>query len=208
MVGWGKVRGSPARSGGDTGLEQGFIRLIRCLGLDKGKQALVLLCGSKKLEGDATSACRTDHRGHFERKFTIANRQLQIEDVVRMNLCLALDDTAAHREIEHRSLTANLAPGKREIESHGDPEVFAAIDRMRGMVQPKTGRQKAMATEWTTEWHHKDQGGEVLAWRLRVSPQEAIFLALRTAQDTAHIICSFLFPLLGRFDRSGLLVHG
>jgi hypothetical protein len=86
--------------------------------------------------------------------------------------------------------------------------VFAAIYWMRGMVQPKTGRQKAMAAGWTAEWHYEDQGGEVLAWRLRMSPQEAIFLALRTAQDTAHIICSFLLPLLGRFDRSGLLVHG
>jgi hypothetical protein len=57
-----------------------------------------------------------------------------------MDLGLALDDTAAHREIEHRSLTTDLAPGEREIESHGNPEVFAAINRMRGMVQPKMRR--------------------------------------------------------------------
>ena len=86
--------------------------MIWCLGLDESKQALVLLGGSKELEGDAASAHRTDHRGHFKRRFTFPKRQLQIEDVVRMDLGLALDDTAAHREIEHRSLTANLAPGK------------------------------------------------------------------------------------------------
>ena len=134
------VMDSPACLGGDTGGERGFVRLIRCLGLDKGKQALVLLGGSKELEGDAASAHGTDHRGHFKREFTFTNRQLQIEDVVRMDLGLALDDTAAHREIEHRSLTTDLAPGEREIESHGNPEVFAAIDRMRGMVQPKMRR--------------------------------------------------------------------
>jgi len=110
--------------------------MIRRLGLDEGKQAFVLLGGSKKLEGDAASAHRTDHRSHFKRKFTFAKRQLQIEDVVRMDLGLAFDDTAAHREIEHRSLTADLAPGEREIEPHGNPEVFAAIDRMLRMVEP------------------------------------------------------------------------
>ena len=119
--------------------------MIRCLGLDEGQQALALLGGSKELESDAASAHRTDHRGHFKRELAFTKRQLQIEDVVRMDLSRALDDTATHREIEHRSLTSDLAPGEREVESHGNPEMFAAIDRMRGMVQPKTGRQKAVA---------------------------------------------------------------
>jgi len=87
-----------------------------------------------------------------------------------MDLRFTLDDTAAHREIEHGSLTTNLAPGEREVESHGNPEVFAAIDRMRGMVQPKTGRQKTVTARWTAEWRHEEEGGEVLAWRLRVRP--------------------------------------
>ena len=113
--------------------------------MDKGKQALVFLGGSKELEGDAASAYGTDHRGHFKRKFTIAKRQLQIEDVVHMDLRLALDDTAAHREIEHRSLTADLAPRKREIESHWNPEVFAAIDRMLSLAEPQARREKSMA---------------------------------------------------------------
>ena len=125
-----------------------------------------------------------------------------------MNLCVALDDTAAYREIEHCSLTTNLAPGEREIESHGNPEVFASIDRMRGMIQPKTGREKTVTARWTAEWRHEEEGGEVLAWRLRVRPQKAVLLAPRTARDAAHIICAF------SFSRSGLpadllsLVHG
>ena len=87
---------------------------MRCLGLDEGKQALVLLGGSKELEGDAASAYRTDHRGHFKRGLAFTKRQLQIEDVVRMDPGLALDDTAAYREIDHRSLTPDLAPVLRE----------------------------------------------------------------------------------------------
>ena len=118
--------------------------MIRRLSLDEGQQAFVLLGGSKELESNAARAHRTDHGGQFKRRLPFAKRQLQIEDVVRMHLGLALDDTTAHREIEHRSLTADLAPGEREIESHGNPEVFAAIDRVRGMVQPKTGRQKTV----------------------------------------------------------------
>src|ERR1700704_1304701 len=101
MVWW--ARDSPACSNGNTDFTRGFVRLIRCLGLDESKQALVFLRGSKELEGDAASAHRTDHRGHFKRKFTFAKRQLQIEDVVCMDLGLAFDDTAAHREIKHRS---------------------------------------------------------------------------------------------------------
>ena len=107
-----RVRDSPACSGGDTGVERGFVWLIRCVGLDEGKQALMLLGCSKEFEGDAASAHGTDHRGHFKRGLTFTKRQLQIEDVVRVDLGFALDDTAAHREIEHRSLTANLAPGE------------------------------------------------------------------------------------------------
>ena len=72
--------------------------------------------------------------------------------------------------------------------------MFAAINWMPGMVQPKMGRQKAMTARWTAEWDHEEKGGEVLAWRLRASPQEAILLAPRTAQGAAHFICSLSLP--------------
>jgi hypothetical protein len=101
-----------ACSSGNNEFARGFVRLIRRLGLDKSKQALALMRGPKELESDAASAHRTDYRGHFKRMFTVIKRQLQIEDVVRMDLGPALDDTTAHREIEHGSLTANLAPRK------------------------------------------------------------------------------------------------
>jgi hypothetical protein len=78
--------------------------------LDESKEALVFLGGSKELEGNAASADRMNHRGHFQRRFRVVKGQLQIEDIVRMDLGLTLDDTAAHREIEYRSLAANLAP--------------------------------------------------------------------------------------------------
>ena len=72
--------------------------------------------------------------------------------------------------------------------------MFAAIDRMRGMVQPKMGRQKAVTARRTTEWRDKDKEGKVLAWRLRIRSQEAILPASRTTQDATHIFCSFSFP--------------
>jgi hypothetical protein len=75
-------------------------------------QAFIFLSGSKEFEGNASRTHRMDHRGQFKRRFPFIKRQLQIEDVVLMDLRLAPDDTAAHREIEHRSLTSNLAPGK------------------------------------------------------------------------------------------------
>lgn len=72
--------------------------------------------------------------------------------------------------------------------------MFAAVDRMRGMIQPKMGRQKSVTARRTTEWRDKDKEGKVLAWRLRMRSQEAIFPASRTTQDAAHIFCSFSFP--------------
>lgn len=144
-------------------------------------QALVLLGGAKELEGDAASADRTDHRGHFKRKFAFTERQLQIEDVISMDKGFTPDDTATHREIEYRSLTADLASGERKIEPHGNSKVFASIDWMRGMIQSKTGRQKSMTARWTTEWRHEDEGGEMFTWRLRVRPQWTLLLAPRTA---------------------------
>jgi hypothetical protein len=48
-----------------------------------------------------------------------------------------------------------------------------------------------MTARWTAEWHHEEEGGEVLAWRLRPRPQENVLLAPRTAKDATHIICSF-----------------
>jgi hypothetical protein len=140
----GEAKRSLTCSGGDARVERGFIGLIRCLGLDKGMQALVLLGSAKELEGDAASADRTDHRGHFKRQFAFTERQLQIEDVIGMDKGFTPDDTATHREIEYRSLTADLASGEGKIEPHGNSEVFASIDWMRGMIQPKTGRQKSM----------------------------------------------------------------
>src|SRR3954462_2487874 len=136
--------------------------------------------GSEKLECNAASAHGTDHRSHFKRRLTFAKRQLQIENVIRMDLGLALDDTAAHREIEHRSLTANLTSREREIESHGNAKVFASVYRMRGMVQSKTRRQKTMAARWATEWRHEEEGSEALPYRLRMRPQKALLPALRT----------------------------
>jgi hypothetical protein len=136
--------------------------------------------GPEELERNAASAYGTDHRSHFKRRFTFAKRQLQIENVVRMDLGLALDDTAAHREIEHRSLTANLTSRKREKESHGNAKVFASVYRMRGMVQSKTGCQKTMTARWATEWRHEEEGSEALPYRLWMRPQWAILLALRT----------------------------
>lgn len=65
---------------------------------------------------------------------------------------------------------------------------------MRGIVQPKMGREKTMTARRTKERRHEEEGGEMLAWRLRVRPQEAGLLAPRAAQDTAHIICSFSCP--------------
>lgn len=132
------------------------------MGLGKGQQAFILLGASQELEPDAASAHRADDRGDFKRRLPFAKRQLQIEDIVRMDLGLAFNDTATHRQIQHRSLTADFAPGKREIEPHGNPEVLAAIDRMSGMVQPETGCQKAVAARWTAEWRHKEKGGEIL----------------------------------------------
>jgi hypothetical protein len=165
-----EARGSLACLGSGTHFSGGFARLIRRLSLDKGKQALALMRGPKELECDAASAHRTYYCGHFKRTLTVIERQLQIEDVVRMDLGPAVDDTTAHREIEHRSLTANLAPGEREIESHWNPEVFAAIDLMRGVVKPKTGRQKAVTARWTAERRHKEERGKMFARRLRLRP--------------------------------------
>lgn len=114
----------------DTGFIRGLVRLIRCLCLDEGKQAFVFLRGPKELEGDASRAHRSNQSGNFKRRLTFVKRQLKIEDVVRLNPSLTLDDTAAHRKIQHRSLTSNLAPGEREIEPNGDPEMFASVYRM------------------------------------------------------------------------------
>jgi hypothetical protein len=90
--------------------------------------------------------------------------------------------------------------------------VFAAIDRMRGMVQPKTGRQKAVTARWTAERRHEEEGGEVLAWRLRVRPQKAVLLAPRTAQDAAHnhlfLLAGCEKPIVARQKFNGPCVRG
>lgn len=93
------ARDPPDRSGRDTDFTRGFVRLIRYLCLNESKQALVLLRCSKELEGNATRAHRTNYPGHFNRELSFVKRQLQIENVVRMDMGLAFDDTAAHREI-------------------------------------------------------------------------------------------------------------
>lgn len=56
-----------ACSGSDSGVERGFIRMIRDLRLDEGKQTLVLLGSSKKFKCDAANTHRTDHSGQFKR---------------------------------------------------------------------------------------------------------------------------------------------
>ena len=140
---------SSACLGGDVCVERGFIRLIRGLGLDKSMQALVLLGGTKKLEGDPASADRTDDCSHFKRKFTFTERQSQIEDVVEVDMGFTFNDTTAHRKIEHRSLPSNLTPGEGEIEPHGNSEMFASIDRMPRVVDTQVRCQKSMAAEGT-----------------------------------------------------------
>ncbi len=192
-------RDSSDCSGRDTDFTRGFVRLIRYLCLDEGKQALVLLRGSKELEGDATGAHRTNHPGHFKRKFTFVKRQLQVEDVVRMNLGLALDDTAAHREIKYRSFTANLTPGEREIEPHGNPEMFASIDRMVWMAVPQARREKAMVAGRTMERRDKDERGHMFTRRLRTGAKNAVLLTLRTGKLTTHLNSVPLTTTISRY---------
>ena len=117
---------------------------------------------SQELEPDAASAHGADDRGDFKGRLPFAKRQLQIEDIVRMDLGLALNDTAAHRQIKHRSLTADFAPGKREIKPHGNPEMLSPVDQVSGMVRPETERQKAVAARGTAKRRRKKESGKML----------------------------------------------
>jgi hypothetical protein len=61
------------------------------------------------------------------------------------------------------------------------------------MVQPKVGRKKTMTARRTKERRHEEEGGEMLAWRLRGRSQGTGLLAPRAAQDPTHIISSIHF---------------
>jgi hypothetical protein len=154
--------------------------------LDESEQAFVLLRGSKELEGDASSAHRSNHPGYFKRRLTLVKRQLQIEDVVRLNPGFTLDDTATHREVKHRSFTANLAPGEREIEPNRNPEVFASIDRMVWAAVPQTRREKAIVAGRTMERRDKEERSHMFTRRLRTGAKNAVLLTLRTGKLTTH----------------------
>ena len=142
-------RDSPASLDSDTSAVRGFVRLIRYLRLNESKQALVFLRGSKEFESDAPRAYGSNHPGHFKRRFTIVERQLQVEDIVRMDLGFALDNTTAHREVEYGSFTANFSSGEREIKSNGNPEMFTSINRMVMMAIHRRGARK--------RWLHEGQ---------------------------------------------------
>ena len=62
-------------------------------------------------------------------------RDFQIKNIVDPHVGLALDDAAAHREVEDRSLAADLAAGKGEKQPHWNPEMFTTVDRMARTVQ-------------------------------------------------------------------------
>ena len=104
-----------------------------------------------------------------------------------MDLGLALDDTAAHREIKDRSFTANLAPGEREIEPNRNPEMFASIDRMVWMAVPQARREKSMVAGRTTERRDKDKRGHMFTRRPRTGAKDAVLLTLRAGKLTTHL---------------------
>ena len=111
-----------------------LLEVIGGLGLNECEQPFVFLGRSQELEGDSAWANRSYHRSDLQRLIPCTGRNLQIKDVIDAHLRFALDDAAAHREIQHGSLAADLASREREIEPDGNSEMLTPINRVAGMI--------------------------------------------------------------------------
>ena len=106
------------------------------LRLYEGQETFVLLRGTQELEGDPALADRADHCGHLQRRLVRPSGNFQVKNIIDPHVRLALDDTAPHREVEHRPLASDFPSGEGQIQAHGNPEMFATVDRMARIVQP------------------------------------------------------------------------
>lgn len=86
--------------------------MFNASGLDEGQQALVLLCGTEKLERNTPLTDGSNHGRHFQRRLILVGRDFQIKNIVYMNQSVALDDASTDREIHHNAFSANLSSGK------------------------------------------------------------------------------------------------
>ena len=113
------------------------------LRLNERQQAFVLLRRAQELEGDAALADGAHHRGDFERRLVSPGSDFKIKNIVNPHVSLALDDAAAHREVEHRPLAADFSTGKGKKQPHGYPKVLTTVDRMSRLIQSNPRRQEA-----------------------------------------------------------------
>ena len=109
--------------------------MIGGLSLDEREQAFVFLGRAEKLERDPPWTDGAHHGGDFQWLILLACGNFQIEDIVDVHLGLALDDAAAHRQVQDRAFSAYFPPREREKKPNGNSEVLATIHRVPRIVE-------------------------------------------------------------------------
>ena len=116
------------------GRNASLLEMIGGLSLDEREQAFIFLCRAEKLERDPTWTDGAHHGGDFQWMILLACGNFQIKDIVDVHLSLALDDAAAHRQVQDRAFSAYFSPREREKKPDGNSEVFATIHRVTRIV--------------------------------------------------------------------------
>jgi hypothetical protein len=133
-------------------------------GLDKGEKPFVLLRMTEEFERNATHTDGANHGGDFERRLILHNDNFQIKNVVYPHQRLALDNTPTQRKIQHRALASDFSPGKGEVESYRDTEMFPTVDCLTRSGYSQVAREKSVLTVLALERSDPRQYGHQFSW--------------------------------------------
>lgn len=153
--------------------------------LDEREKPLVLLGLTEEFERDAASTHRSNHGGHFDRRFILGDDDFQVKNVVDMHLSFTLDDAPAQGEVQHHAVAPHFAPGKRQAQADRNTEVFPSLDRVERSRLAHAAGEETMATVSALERNKPQQRRNQLTRRLRPNTKHFVFLTARAGHHSA-----------------------
>ncbi|CUS39268.1 hypothetical protein COMA2_70055 [Candidatus Nitrospira nitrificans] len=144
---------------------------------------------AEKLEGNAAHTHGPYHGSDFDGRFILGEGNLQIKNIVDPNVGLALDDAPTQGEVQHHALAPHLPSGKRQAQPNRDPEMFPALNRVRGSRRARATGEETMATVLALEWSDPNERRNQFARGLRSPLQYIVLVTPWAGHPATHATC-------------------
>lgn len=154
--------------------------------MEKFEEAFVFTRTAQELKADTLSTYRPHHRRDFDRHALLAEKHLEIEDIIHLYDRLAFDDASAHRDISYHAGPPNAAAGEGQGQPNRNALMLATVQETFRIITPNVKGEESVTARLAAERRDKQQHGDVFGIIKAMGPQDAVFPAVRTVKYSGH----------------------